>query len=75
MCARGVLRHLKWFCKEEVQLITEVAFETYGRPLGILTASKYLGRILTASVNDWGEVVANLQKGRKFWARLSRILG
>ena len=75
MCARGVLRHLKWFRKEEVQLIAEVAFETYRRPLGIVTAFKYLGRILTASVDDWVVVVANMQKGWKCWAQLSRILG
>ena len=28
-----------------------------------------------ASDDDWTEVVGNLQKERKIWARLSRILG
>ena len=40
-----------------------------------MTAFKYLGRILTATDNDWTAVVRNLGKARGSWGRLSRVLG
>ena len=52
-----------------------VAFEAYGRPLDMVTAFKYCGRILTASYDYWQEVVTNFQKAWKRWAWLSRIIG
>ena len=36
---------------------------------------KYLGRPLTATDNDWTEIITNLQKARNIWAKLSIILG
>ena len=35
---------------------------------------KYLGRILTATDDDWPEVVGNLRKARRSWGRLARVL-
>ena len=35
----------------------------------------YLGRVLTASDDDWPAVVGNLRKARKRWAVMLRILG
>ena len=52
----------------------ERAFEAYGEPLEILTAFRYLGRVLTTGDDDWLAVVGNLGKARKSWGRLSRIL-
>ena len=36
---------------------------------------KCLGRFLAAMDDDWPEVIVNLKKARKSWARLLRILG
>ena len=36
---------------------------------------KYLGMVITASDDNWLEVVANLQESRRRWVRISRILG
>ena len=47
----------------------------YGIPLALVTSSKYLGRVLLVADNDWPEVVRNLRKARKKWARLMRVLG
>ena len=38
-----------------------------------MTAFKYLNRIITATYNDWMEVVAKLRKDRKKWAWIPRI--
>ena len=35
---------------------------------------KYLGRILTATDDDWPEVAWNLKKARRSWGRLARVL-
>ena len=35
---------------------------------------KYLGIILTAGDDDWPEVAGNLEKSRKSWGQLQRIL-
>ena len=52
-----------------------MAFQAYRRPLETVTAFKYLGRVLTASADDWPSVVDKLRKDRSRWAYLSRILG
>ena len=49
-------------------------FQAYDRPLETVSSLKYLGLPLTAIDNDWPEVIINLQKARKIWAILSRIL-
>ena len=40
-----------------------------------MTEFKYLGRILTATDEDWPAMVGNLGKARRSWGRLSRVLG
>ena len=50
---------------------SERAFEAYGAPIESVTDFKYLGRILTATDNDWTVVVGNLGKSRRSWGRLS----
>ena len=35
---------------------------------------RYLGRAMTEGDDDWPEVVGNLQKTRKIWGQLLRIL-
>ena len=53
----------------------ERAFEAYGAPINSMSKFKYLGRILTATDNNWPEVVGNLRKAQRSWGRLSRVLG
>ena len=50
-------------------------FQAYDRPLETVTSFKYLGRLPTVTYNDWLSVTTNLQKERKSWAIMSRILG
>ena len=59
---------------EETQSSTLVAFQSYGRPLYMVTVFKYLGRVLTASYDDCPEVVKNLYKNRSRWAQFYIIL-
>ena len=54
---------------------SERAFEAYGKLIESVTEFKYLGRILTATDNDWPAVVGNLGKARRSWECLSRVLG
>ena len=35
---------------------------------------KYLGRVLSEADNNWPEVVGNLRRARKKWARMTRVL-
>ena len=49
-------------------------FQAYVEPLDMVTLFKYLGRVMTAGINDWPEVVVNLRKARKSMARMTRIL-
>ena len=53
----------------------ERSFQAYGRPLTTVTDFKYLGRILTASDENWTSVVGNIWKARKIWSQLTSILG
>ena len=36
---------------------------------------RYLGRVLTATDDDWPAVTRNLHKARATWGRLARIMG
>ena len=54
---------------------TVVDFQAYRRPLVEVSEFKYLGRVLTASDDNWPVVVGNLRKAQKQWAWMSRILG
>ena len=60
--------------EEELRESMERAFEAYGDPLENLAMFKYMERVMKAIDYDWSAVVGNLQKTRKIWGRLSRIL-
>ena len=36
---------------------------------------RYLGRMLTATYDDWPAVAGNIRKARESWGRLARVLG
>ena len=48
----------------------ETFFLAYGQPLGKTISFKYLGRLLSATYNDWPEFVAKLKKERNNWAHM-----
>ena len=54
--------------------ILERSFQAYGAPLKILTAFKYMGRVMTSGYDDWPAVAVNLHKARKGWGRMLQIL-
>ena len=60
--------------EEEARTGAAAALQAYGHSLDIVLSLKYIGGVLTASDDDWLEVVYNLRKVRKKWDRMSRIL-
>ena len=51
------------------------AFQAYNMTLATVTVLKYLRQVLMAEDDNWLAMVGNLQKARKIWARMARILG
>ena len=54
---------------------SERAFHAYGKPMEAVSEFRYLGRLLTATYDDWPAVAGNIRKARVSWGRLSRVLG
>ena len=74
-CIKGAEWKHKRLEVEETRESTVRTFQIYGRPLELVTPFKYLERIMTNLENNWTEVVGDLRKARKIWARLLIILG
>ena len=53
----------------------ERAFHAYGKPMEEVSEFCYLGRLLTATDDDWPVVAGNIRKARVSWGRLARVLG
>ena len=73
--AKGDESNLSRWVEEEASVGTSAAFQSYGMPAEALDSFKYLGRVLTASNNDWLAVLSNLRKDRWKWERFYRIWG
>ena len=73
-CARGAERKIRRLAEEEFREITERAFQAYGEPLVSVMAFMYMVRLMMVGDDDWPTVVVNLQKARKSWGCLLRIL-
>ena len=73
-CEKGAERKRRRLTETETRENSERAFEAYGAPIDSVLEFKYLGRILTATYDDWPPVVGNLRKARRSWVRLSRVL-
>ena len=69
-CAKGEERKRRRLAAEQMRKRAERAFRAYGIPLDMSQYFKYLGRILTASDDNWLAVVGNLRNSHKSWARL-----
>ena len=65
MCDMGAGINMKRLREEASQMRTEVSFQDYGRSLETVSALKYLGRVLTASYDDWPVVVCKYEEGKK----------
>ena len=53
----------------------EWAFHAYGKPMEAVSEFRYLGRLLTATDDDWPAVAGNIRKARVSWGRFERVLG
>ena len=74
-CLKGAEQKIRRLAETKTRENSERAFEAYGVPIESVTEFKYLGRILTATEDDWPAVVVNLGKARRSWGRLSQVLG
>ena len=74
MCRSGAEQKRRRLAETELQEITEMAFEAYGKQLEAVPSFKYLGRIMTVGDDDWPAVAGNLVKARKSWRQLKRVL-
>ena len=54
---------------------SEREFHAYGKQMRAVTEFRYLGRVLTATDDDWPAVAGNIWKARVSWGRLARVLG
>ena len=52
----------------------ERAFHAYGKQMREVTEFRYLGRVLTATDDDWPAVAGNIRKAWASWGRLARVL-
>ena len=59
---------------EESWVVKDTVFLAYVCPISNVVAFKYLGHIFTSMDNNCPEVLANLLKSNKKWARMSSIL-
>ena len=66
----------RWRLAEtETRENSERAFKAYGEPMETVSDFRYLGRLLTATDNDWPAVDGNIKKAQRSWGRLARVLG
>ena len=49
-------------------------FEAYREHIEAVSEFKYLGRVLTETVDDCPAVVGNLKNARQSWGRLARVV-
>ena len=74
-CKKGAEQKRLRLAEAETRESLERAFGAYREPIKNFLAFKYLGRVLTASEDDWLEVFGNLGKARRSWGCLSQVLG
>ena len=74
-CAKGKKRKKQRLAETETRENLERAFKAYGEPMKAVSEFRYLGRILTATDDDWLDVAGNIKKARRIWGRLDRVLG
>ena len=55
--------------EDKAELGATMAQTTYGRLFTAVLSFKYLGRVLSASDDDWPEVIRDLQGDMKNWTQ------
>jgi hypothetical protein len=73
-CREGAARKRQRHAREDARLASEVVFTARGVPLDSVQTFVYLGRPLSCFDNDWPAIHRNVQKARKRWAMVSRVL-
>ena len=73
--SKGAERKRRRMAETETRENLGRAFKAYGEPMDAVLEFKYLGRILTATDNDWPVVAGNIKKARQSWGQLDRVLG
>ena len=53
----------------------ERAFHVYRHLMETVLEFRYLGRLLTATYDNWPAVAGSIKKARRIWGRLARVLG
>ena len=74
-CRTGTERKIIGLAEAEMQENSERAFHAYGKPMEAVSEFCYLGRMLTATDDDWPAVAGNIRKVRVSWGRLARVMG
>ena len=74
-CAKGTERKRRQLAEMETRKNSEQAFKAYGKPMDTVSEFRYLGRILTATDDDWTAVAGNTKKARRSWGGLAKVLG
>ena len=74
-CKKGAEQKRRQLAETETQENAERAFHAYGKPMEEVSEFRYLGRLLTATDDDWPAVAGNIRKTRVSWVSLARVLG
>ena len=74
-CKKGAERKWRWLAETETRENSERAFHAYGKPMEAVSEFRYLGRLLTATDDDWPAVAGKIRKAQVSWGRLARVLG
>ena len=74
VCMRGTSSNIRQLEEEEAWAVAATAFRVYVHPLETVKSFKYIERLITATDDDWPEVIINLHKLQKSWYRMSKIL-
>ena len=73
-CTKGSEQKRRRLMAEDLREITARTFQAYVISPKLVTSLKYLGNIMTASDDDWPELLRNLNNSRKSLDPLSTIL-
>ncbi len=74
MCREGGEQQAQYKRAAELVIALRQQFSAYWDPLKRVEVFKYLGWLMTMEDDDGLAINANLRKGRRSWARLSRVL-
>ena len=61
-CKKGAERKRQILAEEEERVATSRAFSAYGRPLEMVPSFRYMGRVISATDDDWLASIRNLAK-------------